>query len=93
MARVVLNKDQLYELLSGPNGAVGKDLKRRATRVQNKARQLCRVDTGQLRASITTEPGKEHGELVYRVGTNVEYARYIEKRYPFLGPALSEANY
>ena len=42
--------------------------------VENEAKKLCPVDTGQLRSSITHEVVEKEG----RVGTNVEYALYVE---------------
>ena len=41
--------------------------------VENEAKKLCPVDTGQLRSSITHEVVEKEG----RVGTNVEYAPYM----------------
>ena len=43
------------------------------------AKEKCPVDDGQLRQSITHEVVKEKDGLVAYVGTNVEYAPYIEK--------------
>ena len=48
--------------------------------------QTPHVDTGRLRASITTRLITMNAE----VGTNVEYARKHEKYYPFLKPALND---
>ena len=52
--------------------------------VERGAKILVHVDTGRCRASISTR-------LVYadaEVGTVVEYAPKLEKRYPFLKPSL-----
>lgn len=52
------------------------------------------VDTGRLRASITHRVEKESGEVVGYVGTNVEYAPWLEfgttrmKARPFMMPAI-----
>ena len=52
------------------------------------------VDTGRLRASITHRVEMESGEVVGYVGTNVEYAPYLEfgttrmKPRPFMVPAI-----
>jgi len=48
--------------------------------------QTPHVDTGRLRASITTRLVTMNAE----VGTNVEYAGKHEKYYPFLEPALTD---
>ncbi len=56
------------------------------------AKKKCPVDTGRLRNSITHVHG---GNEVY-IGTNVEYAPYVElgtgngKKQPFLVPAASD---
>lgn len=74
--RIVWRDGELRALLRGPNGPVARDALRRGKRVESKAKTLVRVDTGRLRASITTMPAIENGEAVAVVGTNVEYARY-----------------
>lgn len=61
------------------------------------AKQLCPVDTGNLRNSITHQRSGENSEVV---GTNVEYAPYVElghhqggKFYPgrpYLRPAAED---
>lgn len=58
------------------------------------AAHLCPVDTGRLRASITRST--ENGGLTGKIGTNVEYAPYIEfgtsrsAAQPFLRPAIDD---
>lgn len=74
------------------------DLLRFAVRVQNKARRLCPVDTGRLRSSITTSGLERDGRGAFvTIGTNVQYAPYVEfgtrfqRPQPFLRPALLDA--
>jgi HK97 gp10 family phage protein len=73
------------------------DLQRLAIDVQNRARQLCPVDTGRLRASIQHRPGRDARGPFVDVGTNVNYAAYVEygtrfhRPQPFLRPAVAEA--
>jgi hypothetical protein len=103
MADVEWNDHELHELLLSEHGPVGRDLIRRAIRVHRHAVMLCPVDTGHLRSSLTWELGEigsgggegVWGEGLYvDVGTNVEYAPYVEEgtRYmtarPFLRPSL-----
>lgn len=62
--------------------------------VSKPAGQHPRVDTGRLRASITSQIKKEADKIVGGVGTNVEYASDLEfgtskiPAYPWLFPAL-----
>lgn len=46
--------------------------------IERAAKQNAPVDTGRLRASITTEVLERNGIPVVKVGTNVEYARAVE---------------
>lgn len=62
--------------------------------VERNAKRDCPVDTGRLRASISTTFHKDG--FTAEVGTNVEYAPYIEfgtskmKSQPFLHPAYKQ---
>jgi HK97 gp10 family phage protein len=64
-----------------------------AVNIERLAKQRCPVDTGRLRASVAK---RFAGETAAEIGTNVEYAPYVEHgtRYqraqPFLGPALEQ---
>lgn len=59
-------------------------------KAESYAKQLCPVDTGRLRNSITHQAENENTEVI---GTNVEYAPYVElgtyrqAAKPFLRPA------
>lgn len=59
-------------------------------RAESHAKAACPVDTGRLRNSITHQQESENVEVI---GTNVEYAPYVElgtrrmKAQPFLRPA------
>ena len=60
------------------------------------AKRKCPVDTGRLRNSIThqVEAGERSGKVY--IGTNVEYAEYVElgtfrqKEQPYLKPAAAD---
>jgi hypothetical protein len=81
-----LNQQALSELLESPTGGVGRELFRRGVRVQARARQLCPVDTGRLRASINVEMTRNRNRLACRVGTNVKYARFVHYGTGVYGP-------
>ena len=97
-ARFEANGRNIDALLTGPDGPVAKDLVRRAVQVERAAKQLCPVDTGRLRSSITNEIGQDSEGLVATIGTNVEYAPHVElgtskmAAQPFLLPALDAAS-
>lgn len=99
MARVRFNPDQgsLRALLESEEGEVGKDLERRALKVERAAKRACPVDTGRLRSSLTHEIQRDVQGLMAVVGTDVGYAPFVElgtrhmAGQPFLRPALSEA--
>lgn len=97
--RVVLDQKGLYAVLQGAQGPVVRDTVQRTQRVLNRARQLCPVDTGNLRGSLSSEMVKAtNGDVVGRVGTNVPYAVFVHEGTkkmagrPFLKDALSAAN-
>lgn len=73
------------------------DLARFGILVQNGARVRCPVDTGRLRASIMSTPGRDGRGPYVDIGTNVQYAPYVEygtmrtRAQPYLRPALMDA--
>lgn len=98
----IWRESEFQRLLRGPTAPIVRDLARRATNVQNRAKLNAsgrpgpRVDTGRLRSSITYVIEEDRGPVA-RIGTNVDYGRYLETglrngvRYPFLEPALPAA--
>jgi HK97 gp10 family phage protein len=64
--------------------------------VERSAKQKAPVDTGRLRSSIATRLNSSKDTVVVEVGTNVEYAPYVEfgssrsPAKPFLLPAFTE---
>lgn len=76
--RVALDEHGLDDLLRSPAGPVGAALLGGLFVVERRAKHLCPVDTGRLRSSITHEAGVDAGGLVGRVGTDVNYAPYVE---------------
>ena len=62
--------------------------------VEREAKKICPVDTGRLRASITTIVEENPDITRVKVGTNIKYAPYVEfgtrfmRAQPFLRPAF-----
>lgn len=87
-----LDQRALADLLDGSE--VGRELERQAIRVEGNAIRQCPVDTGRLRSSITHALETDSDGLVAKVGTNVEYAAFVElgtsrmRAQPYLRPAL-----
>lgn len=95
--RVVFDEAALRELFESADGPVGKDLARRAVRVETAAKRLAPVDTGRLRSSISRELGRDGRGLFAQIGTIVDYGPYVEfgtsrmRPQPYLRPALDAA--
>lgn len=91
------NTARLNFVLREANGPAGRNLVRKAIAVESLAKRLCPVDTGNLRSSITWELGSDGQGLYADIGTNVEYAGYVEfgtrfmAAQPYLVPALAAA--
>lgn len=79
-----MNETQLQEFLFGPTGAVARDLAKRCIAVESQAkinatgRPGPNVDTGRLRNSITWQLVQGPDGVYGEVGSNVEYAAYVE---------------
>lgn len=91
--RVRIDGAALATLFNSDQGPIAKELLKIALRVEGRAKELCPVDTGRLRSSITSALEEESGTIVAVVGTDVEYASFIElgtqrmNAQPFLVPA------
>lgn len=94
---LVFHPAEVARLVKTPEGAFGRDLLRRALLVEAEAKRLCPVDTDRLRSSIAHEMGLDALGLYVDVGTDVEYAIFVElgtsrmSAQPFLRPALDAA--
>jgi hypothetical protein len=101
----IWNDVALHQTLQGSTGPVARDLAERAVKVESRAKLNAsgrpgpNVDTGRLRASIGWRLVEIPGGIAAEIGTNVEYAEYLEVTgvgssgvtYPFLRPALVAA--
>lgn len=87
-------QDNTGQVIDGIDSAIGAALEEIGLLAENYAAKKCPVDTGNLRGSITY--GVDAGDNAVYIGTNVEYAPYVElgtsrqKAQPFLRPAASE---
>lgn len=66
------------ELTDSGKKKVKDALFRKGLKIEAEAKRLAPVDTGRLRSSITTVMDDSGRGVKVRVGTNVEYAPYIE---------------
>lgn len=71
-----IKSDNIDLVVNGINDAVLRALERIGGAAEGYAKGLCPVDTGNLRGSITHKVDKENGDVY--IGTNVEYAPYVE---------------
>lgn len=100
MAETGLSWHGLDETVSRLRAVVGEierssdhALERMVVQIHNRAKEMCPVDTGRLRASIAWHLEDRH---VGVVDSHVEYAPYVEygtsrmEAQPFLRPAVAE---
>jgi hypothetical protein len=74
--RLVFHNGEMRDVI---RTQVGRDMLIRGNRVRNAARRNVSKDTGRLAGSITSELSQEGDRIVVRIGSNLEYAIYVEK--------------
>lgn len=85
--------DNSEKFLNALTGAVEEGLAAIGLTAESYAKDLCPVDTGRLRNSITNAVAAKEQAVI--IGTNVEYAAYVElgttrmHARPYLRPAVS----
>lgn len=88
---VIVNEDNSDEWARLFESSLRRALEEVGLVAEGYAKRLCPVDTGRLRNSITHVTN--YGAKAVYIGTNVEYAEYVEKgtsrqeKQPFLEPA------
>lgn len=93
----VIDGEALKALFESTSGPTAKLLKQVGIKCVSGAKRLCPVDTGRLRSSITEELRHDGDGLVEVVGTDVEYAAFVElgtsrmRAQPYLRPAAEAA--
>lgn len=91
---VTVDEDNTEEAQKGIQRAIDRALEEIGLAAEGYAKRACPVDTGNLRNSITH--AVEGSEDAVYIGTNVEYAPYVEMgtrrtaAQPFLRPAATE---
>ncbi len=91
---VEVREDNTEAVLNAIDKALARALERIGLAAETYAKRACPVDTGRLRNSVT-HLARPAEKAVY-VGTNVEYAPYVElgtsrtKAQPFLRPAAAD---
>ena len=74
-----LDEGGLNARIGNLEGPLGKALKKLVAKTARNAKRNCPVDTGRLRSSIVSRVEKDFDDgLVGIVGTDVEYAPYVE---------------
>ena len=102
MANVRVNPATAAKIRASLRSPLAREMLRRGVRVESAAKKRIshsprRVDTGRLRASITTEQFIRGNYPGVRVGSNVEYALYVHngtrhmEPNPYLRDALPAA--
>lgn len=88
MAKVTITLDEaaIRKMFADPKGQIARGIYKLGKKVERRAKRLCPVDHGRLRASITTELVIRGGLPVARVGTNVKYALYVHEGTGVYGP-------
>ena len=86
-----MNLAAVQQLLTGPNGAVARDMLKRGLRVESRAklelgRDPRRINTGRLRADIRARFHMINGAPAVRVGTSLKYATYVHNGTGLYGP-------
>jgi hypothetical protein len=76
-ARIVINEDNTKDYLQQLSAGLARALEQIGMTAEGYAKAACPVDTGLLRNSITYQAETGEEKAVY-VGSNVEYAEYVE---------------
>lgn len=85
------NPAAMHAILSSPNGGLAQNMFKRAVAVQKQAklnlqRPPARVDSGNLRASITIIPFLYRSYPAFKVGSPLKYARWVHDGTGIYGP-------
>lgn len=86
-----VNHAAIAVMFKKSSGGLTKTMAKRAVRVQklaraNLARSPRRIDTGRLQLSIGVQPILYRGYPAYRIGSSLDYARYVHDGTGLYGP-------
>lgn len=90
---LIIVADNTEEIIAKMDAAIARALEAIGIEAEGDAKELCPVDTGRLRNSITHTI--DSGDNTAVIGTNVEYAEYVhqgtsrQKAQPFLTDAVT----
>lgn len=93
MVKVTMKVDNSATAKALTDSAIMKSMEQLAGMVENTAKDIVPVDTGALRGSMKYETSDEGDTIMAVVGTDKEYATYVElgtykmKAQPYLKPA------
>lgn len=89
-----IRENNTEQVAAALNSAIAKALTKIGQQAEGNAKLMCPTDTGRLKNSITNQIDMQ--ESAVYIGTNVEYAPYVElgtrrqDPHPYLRPAASE---
>lgn len=85
---ITIKTRNIARLFANPNGQPARRMLRLAKKVEAQAKRNLKanVDTGQLRASVTSEVTIRGGVPVGRVGTNLKHGLYLHEGTGIYGP-------
>lgn len=87
-----IKSDNIQQAIKDKDERVERALVQIGLMMERYAQSICPVDTGRLRSSITND----HDDTSVIVGTNVEYAPYVEygtsrqRAQPYLKPSVQD---
>lgn len=77
--RVQISEAEVRRQLVGPTGLATRYVTKKTDQILNRARLYCPVDTGNLRASLTTAVRTEGNRVSGYVGTGVAYSIFVHE--------------
>lgn len=84
--RIDINESAIRSLLTDTQGPVGRHILKMGYQVEARAKRLCPVDSGRLRASISTNIGTDQGVPSVSVSAGVAYAQFVHEGTGIYGP-------